>query len=110
MNETILHICPRAAWENGEADYRGDTLDTEGFIHCSTAAQLEATANRFFAGQRDLVILHIDVARLTAEVKWEPGGDEIFPHIYGPLNRDAVVRVEALEPDATGVFHYPAEG
>ncbi|TAK13051.1 MAG: DUF952 domain-containing protein [Anaerolineae bacterium] len=107
MNDIILHICPRATWENGEADYRGDTLDTEGFIHCSTLAQMERTANRFFAGQRGLVVLHIDTRRLTAPLKWEPSEGVDFPHIYGPLNRDAVIHVEALEPDAAGMFRYP---
>ncbi len=109
FDDIILHICPQTLWEAAQAAgaYRGDTLDTEGFIHCSTAAQMGATANRFFAGQHGLVLLYIEVARLTAEVKWEPALDTLFPHIYGPLNLDAVLAVEAIEPDEAGVFHYP---
>jgi uncharacterized protein (DUF952 family) len=105
----IYHIVPRTDWESISGDlYRGDTLESEGFIHCSTAAQVADTANFLFAGREDLVLLQIDPARLTAEVRYEDGGDgRLFPHIYGPLEKSAVVRVTEFRPGEDGRFSFP---
>jgi len=65
-------------------------------------------ANAYYAGQPDLVLLHIDTKRLAAELRWEAAEGEEFPHIYGPLNLDAVDSVEAFIPDKAGQFQYPA--
>jgi len=98
----ILHLTERALWDAARAQgtyeisTRGRTLREEGFIHCSTRAQLPATARRFFDGVDDLVVLVIDPARLDVPLKYEsnkPGGEE-FPHVYGPIPVDAVVDVE----------------
>jgi len=98
----ILHLTERALWDAARAQgtyeisTRGRTLREEGFIHCSTRAQLPATARRFFDGVDDLVVLVIDPARLDVPLKYEsnkPGGEE-FPHVYGPIPVDAVVAVE----------------
>ena len=98
----ILHLTERALWDAARAQgtyeisTRGRTLREEGFIHCSTRAQLPATARRFFDGVDDLVVLVIDPARLDVPLKYEsnkPGGEE-FPHVYGPIPVDAVVGVE----------------
>lgn len=104
----ILHITTPADWQAAlEAGiYGADSLETEGFIHCSTAQQIVATANRFYAGQSDLLLLHIDPQALAAELRWEMADGQDFPHIYGPINLDAVVEVEAFNPDADGSFHY----
>ena len=104
----ILHITTRPDWQAAleAGEYRAASLDSEGFIHCSTAEQIAATANRFYAGQSGLLLLHIDPQLLAAEVRWEPADGQEFPHIYGPLNPDAVVDVEVLEPDKHGVFRY----
>jgi uncharacterized protein (DUF952 family) len=93
--ETILHITTDAAWEQGRATgaVTAPSLADEGFIHCSTFAQAEATANRIFRGSGDLLVLEVDPAKLTAPLRWERAtdvGDE-FPHIYGPIDTDAVV-------------------
>lgn len=107
----ILHITHAADWQNARAagEYRLDTLDTEGFIHCSTPEQVLRPANEFFAGQQGLVLLVIDPARLTAnlvyEDLYETGVD--FPHIYGPLNLDAVTAVVPFEPLPDGTFELP---
>jgi uncharacterized protein (DUF952 family) len=102
----ILHITPQPRWEQAvaEGEYRGDTLASEGFIHCSTPAQLRRVAETCFKGQSGLVVLRIDPERVGAPILWEspPGSDERFPHIYGPLNVDAVIAVDPLEPDETG--------
>lgn len=104
----ILHITTPADWQAAleVGIYRADSLESEGFIHCSTAQQMAATANRFYAGQSDLLLLHIDPQALAAELRWEMADGQDFPHIYGPINLDAVVEVEAFNPDADGSFHY----
>lgn len=106
----ILHIVHKTDWEHArEAGvYTAESLTQEGFIHCSTAQQIGNTANRFYSGRRGLLLLHIDVEQLTSELRWEAADGEEFPHIYGPLNLDAVVKVEKIEPGADGMFHYPA--
>lgn len=107
----VFHIATRAAWEAAGAagKYRGDTLATEGFIHCSTQEQVVRVANALFPGRQDLVLLAIDAARVTAEVRYEDGGGgEEFPHLYGPLNLDAVVGVFDFQPGADGRFALPA--
>lgn len=105
----VFHIATRAEWELALAAgvYRTASLDTEGFIHASTAAQLTATANRIFAGRTDLVVLFIDAERLTAALRYEPVADPpgaVFPHIFGPIDLAAVFEVVALEPGADGRF------
>lgn len=109
MDTFILHIVHRDAWAQAQTagSYEPPSLHTEGFIHCSTADQIAGTANTHFQGRRGLLLLHIDVAHLNAELLYElaPGTVNHFPHIYGPLNLDAVTRVETFEPDANGAFH-----
>jgi uncharacterized protein (DUF952 family) len=108
----IVHIAPRAEWQRAQGDgaYRGDTLASEGFIHCSEPQQVVRTADRFFRGREGLVLLLIDEAKVTAEVKREPSPEgELFPHLYGPLNPDAVLGVRDFPPRGDGTFALPAE-
>ena len=96
----ILHITSRREWEAAQAagEYRGDTLDSDGFIHCSLRQQVMEVINAHFQGQRDLVLLCIAEDKVQAEIRYEDlyrAGQE-FPHIYGPLNLDAVVAVEEV--------------
>ncbi|AFZ24014.1 hypothetical protein Cylst_1743 [Cylindrospermum stagnale PCC 7417] len=109
---TIFHITQRQQWQDAKVleSYRGDTLDSEGFIHCSTARQLVKVANRFFSTQNDLVILFIDSDKVQAEIRYELAEvDELFPHIYGALNIDAVFQVIDFEPGEDGFFELPLE-
>lgn len=106
----ILHIVGRAAWEQAQAEglYRGDTLATEGFIHCSTEQTVLKVANRLFVGRTDLLLLYIDPANVEPEILYEgPYGGDYYPHIYGPLNLDGVIRVAAFSPEADGSFRIP---
>jgi uncharacterized protein (DUF952 family) len=104
--DTILHITTDAGW--AAAQEAGalvtPSLTEEGFIHCSMHAQVEATANRIFAGTGDLLLLELDVAQLTAPLKWERATDvgDDFPHIYGPLNVDAVIGTRPLPEGPQG--------
>jgi uncharacterized protein (DUF952 family) len=88
---------------------RPDSLDAAGFVHLSTPEQVHLPANRLYAGRGDLVLLRIDPARLTSEVRWEPGvatdpDSMVFPHLYGPLPATAVISVTSYRPDANGRF------
>ena len=88
----IVHICDTLAWDEAKraGEYRPPSLDAEGFIHSSLPEQVLGVANRFYAGQKDLLLLWIDPQRLRASIHYEPADGELFPHIYGPLNLDAV--------------------
>jgi len=114
----ILHLVSNLAWLTSvkEGQYAPESLSAEGFIHCSTASQIVDVANTFYRGQRGLVLLVIDQTRLRAELKWEPPAEpeptharegELFPHLYGPLNPEAVVKTLPFEPDANGLFSPP---
>jgi uncharacterized protein (DUF952 family) len=94
----LFHILSREAWSSASADarYMPPSLATDGFIHLSTAEQLLPTAERYFAGRTDLVVLAIDPARIDAELRYEEAHGESFPHLYGSLAREAVVGVEPL--------------
>ena len=76
--------------------YTNRSLAEEGFIHCSTIEQIPQVARRFFDGVSDLVLLEIDTGKLSAEVRWELAGDQKYPHVYGPLNLDAIASFQDL--------------
>jgi uncharacterized protein (DUF952 family) len=111
-NSTLLHITNRETWLNAQraGSYQADSLASEGFIHCSTPRQIVDTANRYYKGTRGLMLLEIDSTRVKSSLRWENlvGGTDLFPHIYGPLNLDAVVRVTPFEPGPDGLFSQPA--
>jgi len=112
----IFHILKRGDWQEAvrRNRYEPASLKTEGFVHCSTREQTLGTANRFFRGQPDLVLLCLEPSRLTAELRLEGPANphderarELFPHVYGPINPDAVVQVLDFPCDAGGSFHLP---
>jgi uncharacterized protein (DUF952 family) len=115
----IYHITSRRAWQEAQprGEYRTDSLKSEGFIHCSTQTQVLPVAEKYYKGQQDNLLLVIDPSLLTSELRWEPpsGGTppgvpegELFPHIFGPINLDAVVKVYALESNPDGSYKLPA--
>jgi uncharacterized protein (DUF952 family)/RimJ/RimL family protein N-acetyltransferase len=112
LPRVIVHIATRAAWARAVevGVYRGDTLGGEDFIHCSTPAQVTRVADAVYRGRSDLVLLCVDPARLGAELRWEATADgERFPHVYGPIERGAVVAVVDFPPVPDGRFALPAE-
>jgi len=106
--QTLYHITSRREAEEARQHgvYVPVAFGREGFIHCSYAHQVVATANRIFRGRNDLVLLRIDRARLTCKVVDEnlEGGGELFPHIYGELAMDAVIAVLDFPCDSEGQF------
>lgn len=106
----LFHITTAQAWERAKTigEYRAPSLETEKFIHLSTDAQWMRTAQRFFRGQRGLVLLSIRPDLLRAEVKFERADGEDFPHLYGALNLDAVIDVFPLPMGDDGAIGMPA--
>ncbi len=112
MTGLIYHVTSRTSWSAAQKSgaYSADSLASQGFIHCSKMDQILRVVNTYYADQRGLVILVIDTSRLKPEVRWEAGADkpdELFPHIYGPLDLEAVMQVLEFEPDPDGKFHLP---
>ncbi|MBB1156698.1 MULTISPECIES: DUF952 domain-containing protein [Amycolatopsis] len=110
----ILHICTRAEWAEVPAggEYRASSLDDAEFIHCSDPGTVALPANAVFRGQSGLVLLEIDPELVDAPVRWEDGDPPDprgiqFPHIYGPIPRNAVVAVHDFPPDTDGAFKLP---
>jgi uncharacterized protein (DUF952 family) len=112
----IYHIAVAADWDKalGDGAYttstRGVSLAEQGFIHASTERQVAFVANSYYKDVPGLLLLVIDTARLTAPVRYDdvPGSDEPFPHIYGPLNVDAVIATAPLEAGPDGTFAFPS--
>lgn len=106
QHSIIFHICTSSAWattKNGK--YRCPSLESEGFIHCSTHEQILEVANYLFRGQRDLLLLVIDPQKVLPSIRYEDAGNgKFYPHIYGPLNVNAVVAVQKFEPSTDGSF------
>ena len=96
----IYHITTQANWDKAIAigHYETPSLQTEGFIHNSTETQVHGVLQRYYAGQTNLVKLHIDETKLTAVLKYElaPSINEEFPHVFGAINLDAIVKIETL--------------
>lgn len=107
----IYHMCRRTEWEAARATgaYRGSSQDiADGFIHFSTAARIRESARKHRAGQPDLVLVTVAPARLGMALKWEPSRDgALFPHLYGALPIEAVVRVDPLPLGPDGIHVFP---
>ena len=111
----IFHITTHDHWQSaqGRGVYLCPSLEKEGFIHCSKRNQVLKVANKSYRGQRGLVLLCINAPKVDAAIRHElpadgnGGGHERFPHIYGPLNLDAVIDVVDFPPEADGSFTLP---
>jgi uncharacterized protein (DUF952 family) len=102
----IIHICSPTAWEKAllAGEYRTTSLESQGFIHCSLPAQIEWVANQYYRGQADLILLWINPAHLTSSLRWEQADGKVFPHVYGPLNLEAVIFIQPYNPGPDGTF------
>ena len=97
---TIYHITTKEEWEAAKEKglYEAHSLPLEGFIHCSEENQVAGVLQSYFKGKENLVKLTIDTDRLTHRLQYDlaPSINETFPHIYGPLNTDAVISEEEI--------------
>jgi uncharacterized protein (DUF952 family) len=116
----ILHITTDAEWVNAQkkGEYRAPSLESDGFIHCSTIKQTVDTANIFFKGENGLILICIDEMKLESECKYEdpsgggqhdPSVGRLFPHVYGPINLSAVIKVIDFPTNGEGLFTLPKE-
>ena len=109
----IYHIAHKSDWDAAQktGSYAADSLASQGFIHCSTAAQVVKVANNYYRGVKDLVLLTIDPELLAVEVRYEnlEGGEEQFPHIYGAIPISAISGVLDFIPSKDGNFEFPGE-
>lgn len=98
MTENIIyHFVMPEVWAKFEGTdfYEAESLATEGFIHCSFENQLEAVLERYFKGVAKVLILHLKTDKLTSKPVVEPStGGELYPHIYGQINREAIIEIE----------------
>jgi uncharacterized protein (DUF952 family) len=107
----LLHLISSDEWSSAktEGQLRPESLSSAGFIHLSTPEQVHLPANRLYRGRHDLLLLHIDPARLDAPIHWESGvatdpESMLFPHLYGALPVSAVINVTSYRPGADGSF------
>ena len=105
----IFHLIHDADWEAAKptGEVRPPSLAEEGFIHCSKDEEQAArVANRLYPSRRGIIVLELDTGLLVSQLKHEPSrSGEIYPHIYGPLNIEAVVRVRAMSTDSESRFY-----
>ncbi len=96
----IYHVTTAAEWNTAKEKgyYESSSLKSEGFIHCSEEHQVAGVLERYFADQNGLVKLVIDTDILKSRYvqEWSPSTHDTFPHVYGPINREAVIDVIAL--------------
>ncbi len=103
----LYHLVSQFYFEGQPADepYAPASLFEEGFIHLSaTPAQVTWVANAFYVDVSDLVALVIDEALLASPVQWDETPDGRFPHLYGPLDREAIVDILALGRTTNGSY------
>jgi uncharacterized protein (DUF952 family) len=103
----IYHMARAADWPGSDERYRNASLESEGFVHCTAGERnLLEVAERHYAGEAgDWLVLVIDPARVEAEIRWQVQADAMaYPHLHGPLNRDAVVAVLPFPRAADGTF------
>jgi uncharacterized protein (DUF952 family) len=107
----IFHITNPDDWYKAKVkgEYDSTSLHTEGFIHCSTKDQFIRSANKHFKGESGIILLQIEVDKVKNKIKFEnlSGGKEDFPHIYGPINIEAVTDVFELKANGHGEFLSP---
>lgn len=107
----IYKICPESLWREAESanSFEGAPIDIQdGYLHFSTAGQVRETADRHFAGLRDLLLIAIDADKLGSALRYEPSrGGDLFPHLYAPLALSVVLWVKPLPIGQDGRHVFP---
>ena len=101
------HLVPEEVWQTQRLDseYLPEAFPHDGFIHCTNGLdELLNVANRYYVDDaREFIVLALDLSRVTAEVRYDDPG-QLFPHIYGPLNTDAIVHKTTVTRSSDGTF------
>ncbi len=108
----VFHIAHQAEWDKAQikGEYITGSLEKEKFIHLSLGEQLIEVANSLYRDYSDLILLCIEENKLIAELKYEKvAKNYIFPHVYGPINLDAVVKTMDFKTEKDGLFRLPVE-
>ena len=96
----IYHVCTQQEWLSALSAgfYEAASLTSEGFIHASSLDQVPSVLQRYYAGKENLILLNIDETLLSTTIKYELAlsVNEHFPHIYGRINIDAVVKTTPI--------------
>ena len=105
-SHNLVHLCQEKEWLGARelGIFKSKSLDHEGFIHCSQPQQILQVANRFYQGIPGLILLWIDPEKINSVIRWEAADGAIFPHIYGPINLDAIFSMTNINPDDDGIF------
>ena len=111
MRRRLYKVLDAELWKDAESAgaYSGSGIDlTDGFIHLSTDAQVIETVRLHFTGQTNLVLVEIDSVQLGDTLRWESSrGGELFPHVYGDIAMNAVLRVDPLPLGEDGTHQFP---
>ena len=96
----IYHVTTQSEWDSAQVSgkYSAPSLAAEGFIHCSTKEQVAGVIDRYYKNKPDLILLHLEELKITSPLKFElaTSVNEMFPHIFGHINIDAVIKTEKL--------------
>ncbi len=103
---SIVHICPLCEWREAvkTGTFQDESLERNGFIHCSMPEQVLDVANRFYSDAPELAVLWIDSSTLVSEIRWESTDGSIYPHVHGPIDLAAVRSVIPLQADHDGIY------
>lgn len=108
-DDLIFHVTTEEYFQDHKVNnrYQPESLDSKGFIHCSKGTQIEATANRIFPDRDEILLLIIDISTLSSDVKYDMDEQtgEKYPHIYGPLNIDAIMDKLTIYAEDNGDFN-----
>lgn len=110
----IFHIVTENEWNNFNQSqyYEGKTLKTDGFLHCCTFDQILHVANNNLKDINEkMLVICINTEYLSNELKWEqnPKNNMTFPHLYGPINSDAIISTVSLDKNSKGEFYISDE-
>jgi len=112
--DALFHIADRSRWQAAAdaGEYRAESLDAEGFIHCSFASQVASVANARYREAEELCVVELDPTRLAARVVVEDsyGSGIAYPHVYGPIETATAVRVHELVRGIDGDYEFSASG
>lgn len=102
----IVHICAKDDWIEAISSriYRTPSLEKEGFIHFSRPDQVLKVANTYYQGTKNLILLWVDINKVSGKLHWEESDGDIYPHLYGPLELNAIIAALDFSPDEDGNF------